>query len=132
MLYFHGKWQNHFTHKFISIFIIWRNWIYITHLARSLQINGGNKPIANNILPLFKASSWIYWLNLYELNLGSQIYLLSLRTYRIRKCRLPEYSYTVILLGYSSIQHTKFKQLNTAKQVFLNMCHFSSTLILLK
>ena len=35
-LYFHGKWQNHFNHKFASTFIICRNfiwmknWIYIT------------------------------------------------------------------------------------------------------
>ena len=37
-----------------------------------------------------------------------------------------------ITIGQSSIQHTKLNQLNITKQIFLNIYHFSSTLVLLK
>ena len=42
-LYFHGKWQNHFTHKSVSTFTICRNfiwminWIYITIFREKCQ-----------------------------------------------------------------------------------------------
>ena len=35
-------------------------------------------------------------------------------------------------IGQSSIQHTTVNQLNVAKQIFLNIDHFPSTIILLK
>ena len=35
-------------------------------------------------------------------------------------------------MGQSSIQHTTLNQLNITKQIFLNIYHFPSTLVLLK
>ena len=35
-------------------------------------------------------------------------------------------------MGQSSIQHTTFNQLNNAKQIFPNLYHFPSRLVLMK
>ena len=48
-LYFHGKWQNHFTHKSVSTFIICRNlseWkieFILPYLLRNFQTNARKK-----------------------------------------------------------------------------------------
>ena len=83
-LYFHRKWQNQFTHKFDSIFIICRNFIWMKNLyylyyhiyiiyiiAFSERFPNQWKKqtsskVISNILPLYKASFWICWLNLRE------------------------------------------------------------------
>ena len=58
-LYFHGKWQNHFTHKSVSTFTICRNfiwmknWIYITIFSEKFPINARNKVLAKCLLTFF-------------------------------------------------------------------------------
>ena len=87
-LYFHGKWQNHFTHKSVSTFIICRNfiwtknWIYITpYLLRNFQINARNKLTAKCILTFSHHSK--PHLESVKNKLGSQIYSL---VYKFNVC----------------------------------------------
>ena len=68
--------------------------------------------------------------------LGSQIYSL---VYKVNVCfiRLENLVYQdnlfiIYTVGQSSIQHTTLCQLNIEKQIFLNVYHFPSTLVLLK
>ena len=88
-LYFHGKWQNHFTLKSVSTFIISRIFIWIKielilpYLMRNHCKEEINSTVSSNILPLYKASSWIWQLSLCENNLESQIYLL---VYKLNVC----------------------------------------------
>ena len=72
-LYFHWKWQNHFSHKSVSTFTICRNFIwmkisiYITIFSEILQNQckeQTNNKVLSKILPLYKASSWIWQLSL--------------------------------------------------------------------
>ena len=77
-LYFHRKWQSHLTWKSFSIFIIYskfiwmRNWICIKFPNQCKEQT--NSKVPSNILPLYKALSWIWWLNVKN-KLGSQICL---------------------------------------------------------
>ena len=50
-LYFHGKWQNHFTHKSAStlsanVLFEWKNEFLLPYLERNLQIHARSKVIA--------------------------------------------------------------------------------------
>ena len=72
-LYFHEKWQNHFTHKSASTFticrnVIWmKNWIYITIFSEKFPNQckeQTNRKVPSNILSLYKASSWLWQLSL--------------------------------------------------------------------
>ena len=115
-LYIHGKWQNQFTHKFLSILIICRNFIwmknriYITTFSEKFPNQWKkqtNSKVAFNILPLYNASSWIWWLAKSAQNkLVSQTYLLQIY-YKFNVCFIrsenlvyqnnPFIIYTVIL-----------------------------------
>ena len=46
--------------------------------------------------------------------------------------KMSENHFIIYTIGQSSIQHTILNQLNITKQIFLNIDHFSSTLVLLK
>ena len=117
-LYFHRKWQNHLTRKSVSIFIIYskfiwmRNWICIKFPNQCKEQN--NSKVPSNILPLYKALSWIWWLNVKN-KLGSQI------------C-LSVYNF-MFALQFNVYLHTTLNQLNITKQIFLNIYHFPWTLI---
>ena len=84
-LYFHGKWQNHFTHRYFSTFTICRNFIwmknsiYITIFIEKFPNQckeKTNNKVPSNILILYKASSRIWQLSISKNKLGSQIILL--------------------------------------------------------
>ena len=74
-LYFHGKWQNCFTHKYLSTFIICRNFIwikkriYITIFSEKFLNQckeHTNSKVPSNILSLllYMPLSWIWRLSL--------------------------------------------------------------------
>ena len=117
-LYFHRKWQSHLTCKSFSIFIIYskfiwmRNWICIKFPNQCKEQT--NSKVPSNILPLYKALSWIWWLNVKN-KLGSQI------------C-LSVYNF-MFVLQFNVCLHTTLNQLNITKQIFLNIYHFPWTLI---
>ena len=75
-LYFHGKWHSHFTHKSVSAFIICRNlsqwknkfifYIFNEKFPNQCKEQTNRKVPFSTILPLHKASFWIWWLCLCE------------------------------------------------------------------
>ena len=75
-LYFHEKWQNHFTRKSVSTFIIYRNLserkieFILPYLVRNFQINARCKLTAKSLLTFshytrsyFEYSGYVYMKN---------------------------------------------------------------------
>ena len=67
-------------------FYLNKNWTYLTIFNEKFPNHCKeeiNSTVSSNILPLYKASSWIWQLSLCENNLESQIYLL---VYKLNVC----------------------------------------------
>ena len=112
----------------------WKIEFILPYLVRNFQISAWNKLTAKcllNILPLYKALSWIWQLSLCK-KLGSHIFYSLVYKFNVCFIRLENLVYQnnpfiIYTTGQSSIQHTTLNQLNITKQIFLNRYHFPST-----
>ena len=78
--------QIYFNIYYQQNFYLNKNWTYLTIFNEKFPNHCKeeiNSTVSSNILPLYKASSWIWQLSLCENNLESQIYLL---VYKLNVC----------------------------------------------
>ena len=114
-----------------------KNWIYITIFSEKFPNQykkQTNSKVPSNILPLYKASSLLWWLSVKnkECSQTYLVYKFNICFIRLENVVSQKNPFIIHTTGQLSIQCTTLNQLNVTKQIFLNIYHFPSTLALLK